>query len=92
MDRIRTNVVLPRDLIEAIDRRVGKRKRSDFLAEAAREKLARTDFLRVAKALAGSLNPAEYPEFSSAEGVETFVLSLREVSDIRYRGKESPDE
>jgi metal-responsive CopG/Arc/MetJ family transcriptional regulator len=38
---VRTHVIIPVELLETIDRLVGRRGRSTFLAEAAAEKLAR---------------------------------------------------
>ncbi len=38
---VRTHIVIPRDMVAAIDRLAGKRRRSAFITEAVREKLAR---------------------------------------------------
>lgn len=59
----RIHVVLPRDLVEAIDRIAGRRKRSQFIVEAVREKLTRerqTDALAVPRTSTapGSSGPA----------------------------------
>lgn len=37
-ETVRTHVVLPRDLVEAVDTLVGKRTRSEFVEQALREK------------------------------------------------------
>lgn len=92
MERIRTNVVLPQDLLHAIDRLVGKGKRSDFLTEAALEKLARMEFAEVAKRVAGVLRPEDYPEFVTPDGAHKYIRTLREANDIRYTGKEPAGE
>jgi Arc/MetJ-type ribon-helix-helix transcriptional regulator len=49
----RAHVVLPEGLLEEIDRQVGRRKRSQFLAEAAREKLQRDGLLSALDETAG---------------------------------------
>lgn len=92
MEKTRTNVTLPKDLLQAIDCLVGKDKRSDFLAEAAREKLARMEFAKIAQRLAGALSPEDYPEFASPDGVQKYIRTLREANDIRYEGKEPEGE
>lgn len=40
-ESVRTHVLVPREILEAVDRLVGQRRRSQFLAEAAQEKLER---------------------------------------------------
>lgn len=50
---MRTHITLPDELIKAVDRLVGKRKRSAFFAEAARERLRREELLRTLKESAG---------------------------------------
>jgi hypothetical protein len=52
----RAHVVMPRETVEAIDRLVGRRGRSRFLAEAAEEKLRRVRVLEAADRLAGSIS------------------------------------
>ena len=48
MKAVRTNVMLPSDLLKEIDRVAGARRRSAFLVEAAHERLARLRFDRAA--------------------------------------------
>lgn len=47
----KTHLVFPRELLEMIDKLIGKRKRSKFVVEATKEKLARERFARVLKKL-----------------------------------------
>jgi len=80
-ETVRAHVVLPRDLIESIDALAGDRSRSEFVEEALREKLARE---RMGNALAeaiGSLNPADYPEWSTPEKISRWVHDLRRKED-----------
>jgi metal-responsive CopG/Arc/MetJ family transcriptional regulator len=69
----RAHVVMSEDLLEAIDERVGKRGRSRFLEEAAREKLERLELAEALKATAGIASEADYPHWrdrrTSAEWV-----------------------
>ena len=56
---MRTHVILPEDLVKAVDKESGKGKRSKFIEEAVREKL-RIDALRAAlEATAGALKPGK---------------------------------
>ena len=79
----RTHVLMPRDLLDAVDRAVGRRRRSRFLAEAAREKLLRMERADAARAVAGSLAERHIPGWETAESATTWVRSLRRASDER---------
>ena len=58
-ETVRTHVVIPRDVVAAVDRLAGRRKRSEFIAEAVREKLTRELQRTVLAATAGALAGAE---------------------------------
>jgi len=49
----KTYLVFPRELSETIDKLLGKRKRSQFVVEATKEKLAKEKFARAMKRAAG---------------------------------------
>ena len=83
----RTHVVLPRSLLEAIDGQVGQRKRSEFLAEAAREKLDRLTLLRALEATAGVIKGDDYPEWQDPGSVARWVEELRTMEDGRWEGQ-----
>ena len=82
---MRTHVVLPDDVVEGVDELVGKRGRSRFIAEAAREKLRRERLIRVLDETAGSLDLSRHPEWATDEGVATWVRALRDTPSIRER-------
>jgi len=44
---VRTHVVLPKTLVKAIDSRVGKRRRSEFLAKLAEQEMKRQEELHL---------------------------------------------
>lgn len=50
----KTHLVFPKELLKTIDETVGKRKRSSFVVEATKEKLAKENFSKVLKKTAGS--------------------------------------
>jgi predicted transcriptional regulator len=78
-ETIRTHVVIPRDLVEAVDRLVGQRKRSAFLVEAIEEKLEREEFGRALAETKGFLPADAYPEWSTPEKTSAWVRELRAV-------------
>ena len=65
-ETIRTHIVMPKDLVNSIDRLVGKRARSRFLVEAAEEKLARERRARILLGAAGALSDDAVPEWGDS--------------------------
>jgi metal-responsive CopG/Arc/MetJ family transcriptional regulator len=57
MASMRTHVVLPGDLVVAIDKLVGKRGRSSFLTQAAWEQIKRQRLLKLLEAQSRSGSP-----------------------------------
>jgi metal-responsive CopG/Arc/MetJ family transcriptional regulator len=87
---VRTHVLLPRPLVEAVDTLVGQRRRSRFVEDAVEEKLARErqlQALRALKASAGVLADADYPEWATPEKTSAWVHNLRQEADARTRQK-----
>ncbi len=79
----RTHVVLPQRLVEEIDRLVGKRGRSAFLADAARREVRRLRLLEAVDAAAGSWKDSDHPELR--RGAARWVSRLRREDDARFR-------
>lgn len=73
----RIHVVMPDETLRAIDAQVGKRGRSRFLEEAAREKLARNDFEEVLRATHGIAKGKGYEHWKDAETTEAWVRWMR---------------
>ncbi len=80
---MRAHIVLPDDLVETIDRLVGKRRRSAFIAEAARDRVRREGLLRALKETAGVLKAEDHPEWADSRKVAAWVRKLRRQSDRR---------
>ena len=78
---MRTHVILPEDLVKAIDKEAGKGKRSRFIEEAVREKLRKDTLISALKATAGVLSAEDYPEWDTPEHVASWVRKLRKQSD-----------
>ena len=80
---MRTHIVLPDDIVKGVDELVGKRKRSQFIAEATRERLRREQLLKVLKETAGTLDISRHPEWETPEKVVEWVRALRRTPSIR---------
>ena len=80
---MRTHVILPEDLVRAVDKEAGKGKRSKFIEEAVREKL-RIDALHAAlEATAGALSAKDHPHWDTPEKVAAWVRESRRQDDKR---------
>jgi len=83
MQTIRTNIILPKDLLEKISKVAGKRQRSRFIAEAVREKLKRIELQKTLERAAGIWKQENHPELKKS--VDLYVRKLR--SSWRKREK-----
>lgn len=63
----RAHVVLPDDLIAELDEIVGPRGRSEYIADALREKLLRERQRRAVRKYAGVLADEDIPEWATPE-------------------------
>ena len=72
---VRTNLLMPEDLVEALDRVAGPRGRSRYVAEAVRERLRRDERLAAARAAAGSWR--DHPLFPTSDAVLDWVRAGR---------------
>jgi hypothetical protein len=75
---IPTHVVFPKELVMAVDRLVGQRKRSAFVAEAVAEKLEREQLGRALAETAGSLAAEDYPEWETGKKISAWVRKMRD--------------
>lgn len=78
---VRTHVVFPKQLIEAVDLLVGHRKRSAFVVQAVEEKLAHERLGRALAMTRGFLDKDAYPEWSTPEKTSAWVRELRAFDD-----------
>lgn len=72
---VRTNLLLPEDLVEQLDRVAGPRGRSRYVAEAVRERLRRDERMAAISAAAGIWR--DHPLFPTDESVVEWVRELR---------------
>jgi metal-responsive CopG/Arc/MetJ family transcriptional regulator len=78
---VRTHVLLPQALVDERDRLVGQRRRSQFLADAAEEKLARVRRTEALAKAARILDPAKYPQWETPEQVSEWIHAQRAADD-----------
>ena len=76
----RTHILLPKDLAREIDAIAGRRGRSAFLVETAREAVRRSKLLGFLEGDAG-WNDAKHPEL--ARGAADWVRKMRLESEVR---------
>lgn len=74
---VRTNLLLPKDLVDEVDHFAGARGRSRYVAEALRARLKRDRLKEVIENTAGVLRPEDYPEWSTSEQVVEWVRARR---------------
>ena len=74
---VRTNLLLPKELVDEVDHFAGERGRSRYVAEALRARLKRDRLQEVIEQTAGVLRPEDYPEWSTSEKVVEWVRARR---------------
>ncbi|HKE25576.1 MAG TPA: hypothetical protein VKB88_24630 [Bryobacteraceae bacterium] len=84
MSTRRTHIIIPEPLVTEIDRLVGKRGRSEFLAQAAEKELRRLQQIRALENVASTWKDKNHPELKA--GAARWVKELRKESERRlYR-------
>ena len=74
---VRTNLLLPADLVAELDHVAGPRNRSRFVADAVRYKLRREKLRQTWEASFGILKAEDYPHWATSEQVVEWVRELR---------------
>lgn len=83
--KIKTHLAIPEELVAEVDRIAGKRRRSLFIAEATREKLAKERFLKVLEETSGSWSDRNHPGLNTAKAVESYVREKRQTYGKRQK-------
>lgn len=86
-ETVRTHVVFQKELVEAVDRLVGPRKRSAFLVQAVEEKIGRERLRGALATTAGFPAGATDPEWGTQEQVSAWVRELRSHDRDEGEGK-----
>jgi len=74
---MRTNLLLPEDLVREVDRLAGPRGRSRYVTDALRRQIKRDRLKEAIEASAGALDPAKYPHWATSDKVVEWVRALR---------------
>ena len=74
---VRTNLLLPKELVDEVDHFAGERGRSRYVAEALRARLKRDRLKEVIERTAGVWSAEDYPEFATSEKVVKWVRARR---------------
>ena len=82
----KAHLVIPREILEEVDRIAGKRKRSLFIADATREKLEKVRFLRTLGQTGGAWTDENHPDLRTVAQVERYVAEKRRTYRKRLRG------
>lgn len=85
---MRTHVILPDDLVKAVDDEAGKGNRSQFIEEAVREKLRKDALLSALRRTAGTISAEDHPEWDTPEHVASWVRNLRKQSDQSFEERQ----
>ena len=83
MSTRRTHIIIPEPIVSEIDRLVGKRGRSEFLAQAAEKELRRLQQISALERVAGTWKDKDHPELKAGAG--RWVKELRKESEERLR-------
>lgn len=73
--KVRTNLLLPKELVDEVDRYAGSRGRSRYVAEALSDRLRRDRLRAVVYATAGAWRG--HPLFPNSEAVVAWVRERR---------------
>ena len=74
---VRTNLMLPPELVSEVDRIAGPRNRSRYVAEAVKARLRRDHLKEVWDRSFGILKREDHPEWATSEMVVEWVRALR---------------
>jgi len=80
----KAHLVFPEDLLQAIDKLVGKRGRSKFVVEATRKELKRMQLQKALEKAAGAWKDEDHAEIKE-KGTYQWVRDLREEAEKRFK-------
>ena len=72
-EKERLNIYLPKDLVEALKRRVPARERTRFIAEILRRELRKQEVLEAIDRAYGAWSDEDHPELSTGEDIDRWI-------------------
>jgi hypothetical protein len=85
--KARTHVIIEEDVVREIDRLVGKKKRSSFIATATKKELKRLRQLSVIRKFKEAWKGEDHSEMAGKEGTDRWVRKLRNEDEKILRKK-----
>ncbi len=84
--KTKAHLLIPREVLEEVDKIAGKRRRSLFIAQATKEKLERERFLKALEETKGAWSDKNHPELITNKHVEQYVREKRQSYRKRLKG------
>jgi hypothetical protein len=78
----RVHVVMPEELVDAVDALVGKRHRSEFITDVVSAELRRQRLREAVAEMDGALADVDIPGWETPEAAAAWVRALREGKEI----------
>lgn len=72
-EKERLNIYLPKDLVEALRKRVPARDRTRFIAEILRRELRKQEVLEAIDRAYGAWSDEDHPELSTGEDIDRWI-------------------
>ena len=85
-DKTKAHLVFPKEVLSSVDQLVGKRKRSEFVAEATRKELRRVRLETALQKAAGAWKDADHPDIEEV-GTYQWVMSQRAAMETRIESR-----
>ncbi|MGR3218966.1 MAG: hypothetical protein ACUZ8H_03990 [Candidatus Anammoxibacter sp.] len=77
MDKIKTQVVFPKEMLKELDKVVTPGKRSHFVVQATRKELQRIRIAHTMEKAAGAWKDDDYPEFKTLNNVHNWLSNIQ---------------
>jgi hypothetical protein len=84
-ETVKTHVMFPAELLEAIDKTAGNRKRSKFIVQAVKEKLQALKIQQALNTAAGCWKDSNHPDLKTEKDIRTYLKKTREITEKRIR-------
>lgn len=82
---VRAHIVIPEEVVRAVDELVGERGRSKFFKEAVEEKLKKAVRTRLIEEMEGSLEGVDTPGWETPESTDRWVRASRDADPARLK-------
>ncbi|MBA3778005.1 MAG: CopG family transcriptional regulator [Chloroflexi bacterium] len=74
---VRTNLLLPEELVQRVDAIAGPRGRSRYVAQVLAQRLRRDELIAAAEQARGIVRAEDHPHWATSEDVVEWVRALR---------------